>query len=183
MNKLQENAIREYLLENEEERLDICRSIDSYDGSMDFCNTWDLEELCNNSSDAYEIARSIIYGNVNNVNDDVKYNAYGNLESVSEYDLESESESYIDEIIDFIDSNGTWYIDNTEIDEILDNDEYKYLCPICGESYEDKDDMEECYNDCKEDPISDFTCPICNETFENEEDARECFEECNKCDK
>lgn len=151
MNELQSNAIREYLNNNSEERLAICRDINAYNGSMDFCDTWDLEDLCNDTNNTYEIVRAIIYGDVENTNDPVKYNVYGNLESVSEYDLERESEDYIDEIIEFIDRHGTRYItDSAEIEDILENEEYKYTCPICGSSYDDGDAMEECHEDCKE---------------------------------
>lgn len=105
--------LKSWLEENSEERLSICRGINSYDGSMDWADTWDLEELAS-SIDAYELARAIIYGEVTNIKD----NAYGNLETIDEYDLEQESKDYIDEIIDFIESNGFSDLYCDELEEI-----------------------------------------------------------------
>ena len=151
MNELQASAIRKYLEENGEERLSVCFDINCYDGSMDFCDTWDLEELCNCTEDTLELVRSIVYGEVNNITDDVRYNAYGNLESISNWSLLTESASYIDEIIEFIELNGIGNLSDSEIKEIMESDEYKHTCPFCNTSYDNEDEMEECYNDCKED--------------------------------
>ena len=110
-------SMKTWLEENEEERLNICKSINDYDGSMDWADAWDLEELAN-CTDAYELARSIIYGDVTNIEDEVRYNGYGNLESVESYDLEEKSADYITEIIDFIDSNGFSYLNCDELEDI-----------------------------------------------------------------
>ena len=115
-------AIYTWLEENVEERLEICRNINSYDGSMDWADSWDLEEIAS-FTDSYELARAIIYGNVTNVNENVRYNGYGNLENVSDYDLEKESENYISEIIDFIESNGFSYLCCDELEEIYNENE------------------------------------------------------------
>ena len=81
--------------------LNICRDANCYDGSFDFCDAFDIEDLCSMADDKYELVRSVIYGNVTNVMDMVRYNAYGNLESVTEWDLEKECEESIDEIADW----------------------------------------------------------------------------------
>jgi len=114
--------LKSWLEENGEERLSICRDINSYDGSMDWANTWDLEEL-SSSIDAYGLARAIIYGEVTNIEDSVRYNAYGNLETIDEYDLEQESKDYIDEIIDFIESNGFSDLYCDKLEEIYNESE------------------------------------------------------------
>lgn len=99
MNK--ETEIKNYLLNNINVALDIARECNSWDGSFEYLDTWDLEELCQCSSDTFEIVRAVVYGNVTNICDDVRYNAYGNLESVSDFDLEYETkEYYIDDIVD-----------------------------------------------------------------------------------
>jgi len=120
MNEKLVEEIREYLLENSEERLDICRQINDHDGSMDFSDAIDLEEVAS-YTDAYELARSIIFGNVKNVEDLVRYNGYDNLESVSEDELEEESKDYINEIIKFIKSYGTQYIYNSDLEEMIED--------------------------------------------------------------
>lgn len=148
MTDLQEKAIKEFLEENVSERLSICKDINSYDGSMDFSESYNLEELCEMTKTA-DIVMAVIYGNVEGFFDYVRYNAYGNLETVYQSDLEEESESYIDKIIDFIESNGTQYINSAEIDDILNNDDYKYICSICGCEYDTEEEKEECERDCK----------------------------------
>lgn len=115
-------AMRTWLEENAEERLNICKSINSYDGSMDFCDTKDLEDIAG-YMDAYELARSIIYGNVGNIENEVRFNGYGNLESVDSYDLEEESANYITEIIDFIESNGFSDVYCDELEEVYNESE------------------------------------------------------------
>lgn len=75
--------------------------------------------------DKFELARAIIYGNVTNVNEPVRFNGYGNLESVSEYELIKECENNIDEIADWIMDNGTSniYTLTDELEEILNEQE------------------------------------------------------------
>lgn len=114
--------MREWLLENEDERLNICKEINSYDGSMDFSDIYYIEDLADFTK-AYDLARAIIYGEVSSIEDPVRYNGYGNLESVDEYELKSESENYIEEIIDFIDSNGFSDIYCDELEELYNNEE------------------------------------------------------------
>ena len=114
--------LKNWLEENSENRLTICREINSYDGSMDWADTYDLEELASFTS-AYDLARAIIYGEVNNIEDEVRYNGYGNLETVDEYELEEESKNHIEEIIDFIDTNGFSDIYCDELEEIFNESE------------------------------------------------------------
>lgn len=47
-----------------------------------------------------EVARAICYGNYNYMDDFVRFNAYGNLESASKYQVEEEIENYKEEIIE-----------------------------------------------------------------------------------
>ena len=113
-------VIKNYLLENPEERLQICKEINSYDGSMDFADTTTIEELAE-IMDAYDLARAIIYGNVDNVDFDVRFNAYMNLESIYPYDLENESENYIDEILEHIEDYGFQHLNNIDLEILYDD--------------------------------------------------------------
>lgn len=81
----------------------IYRSAMQYDGSFDFVDTFDLEDLAE-MTETYEFGRSIIYGNVTNVCDPVRYDGYGNLESVSEYTLNDECRDkyQLDELADWL---------------------------------------------------------------------------------
>lgn len=89
-----------------EELLQLYRECNSYDGYFDFCDIWDIEELCNcYNNDCYKLVISIIYGNVRNVIDYVRFDGYGNLESVDDYDLKQDCYDYIEDLTD-------WLIDN-----------------------------------------------------------------------
>ena len=122
---------------NGKDLLSICREACSWDGSFDFADAYDIEDLCSMMS-AYDVARSIIYGDVTNVNDMVRFNAYGNLENVSEWDLEEEARDNIDEIADWLmdNYNKTYslYSDDEELFEAWENiDRY-------GDDYYDEEE-------------------------------------------
>ena len=64
-----------------------------------------------------EAVRSAFFGKIESWNDEyIKFNAYGNLESMTEYDVLEEIDNYLEEIFGNPD---TWedYIDNEEDDE------------------------------------------------------------------
>ena len=122
MNTKTIEVIKNYLLENPSERLQICKEIDSYDGSMEFTRTTTIEELAE-TMDAYKLARAIIYGNVVNVESEVRFNGYANLENVTSYDLEDESESYIEEILDYIEENGIEEFTNIDLENLYNESE------------------------------------------------------------
>lgn len=124
---------------NGKDLLSICREAHSWNGSFDFADVFDIEDLCSMMS-AYDVARSIIYGDVTNVNDMVRFNAYGNLENVSEWDLEEEARDNIDEIADWLmdnyDQTYSLYSDDAELFEAWENiDRY-------GDDYYDEDEEE-----------------------------------------
>ena len=68
-------------------------------------------------SNPMEAARATFFGKINSWTDEyIKINVYGNLESMSEYDVLEEIDYYLEEIFDNTD---TWedYIDNDEEEE------------------------------------------------------------------
>ena len=62
------------------------------------------------------ICRATCYGNVTYTDPYIRFNAYGNLESFSDYDAKNEIEDYIEEIFEYPD---TWedYIEEDDEDE------------------------------------------------------------------
>lgn len=74
----------------------------SYDGSFDNLDyQYNDEEFFEvYFKDKMEVARAICYGNYNYMDAYVKFNAYGNLESCSEWEKEREIEGYKEEILD-----------------------------------------------------------------------------------
>lgn len=129
---MNERLLRERIEElDNEELLALFKECNGWDGSFDFTDVWDIEELCS-CCDSYEIVRAIIYGDVRNVNDNVRFNSYGNLETVDEYDLYNECEDNIDELIE-------WLLDNSchiDLDYYIDVDGLE-------EDEEDEEDEDE----------------------------------------
>lgn len=65
-------------------------------------------------SDKMEVARAVFFGNIKSWNDEyIRFNAYGNLESLSEFDVIDEINDYIEEIFEYED---IWkdYIDSED---------------------------------------------------------------------
>ena len=120
MNTKTKQEIRNYLLENSSKRLELCKQINCFNNSMDFADTTTIQELAE-TMDTYELARAIIYGEVNSIEDDVRFNAYANLESVTTYDLEGESEDYIGKIIEHIDDYGFQHLNNIDLEILYDD--------------------------------------------------------------
>lgn len=120
--------LKEYFTDNPEELLSVCLQINSYDGSMDDLDSWDLEELCDKGPlSSYEIARAIIYGDVKDTDNPVKFNGYENLETVTEEDLMETAEDYLDDAVDILINRKKQYgivLDPFgELQEILDAEE------------------------------------------------------------
>ena len=120
MNTKTRNEIKNYLLENPSERLQICKEINSHINSMDFVETTTIQELAE-TMDAYTLAGAIIYGDVKNLDLPVKFDGYENLRSIYICDLEDESEDYIQEIINHIDDYEFQYINNIDLENLYDD--------------------------------------------------------------
>lgn len=101
----------------------------SWDGSFEFIQVYDIEELCEIFSDTCELVRAVIYGSVDNICDPVRFDAYGNLETVYESDMESDMQCYLDELADWIIDNdchvdlSAYGIDEDEIQEEEEEEE------------------------------------------------------------
>lgn len=96
-------GLKDILLSNMEETREVISQINSYDGSLEF-----LEYQLNDEDffNAYfenkpeEAVRAAFYGDYRYMDEYVKFNGYGNLESKSEYQVEKEIKSYIDEVVE-----------------------------------------------------------------------------------
>lgn len=95
--------IKDYLLNNIEEVGAIVSEINSIDGSLEYLDYWENDEEFFNtffSSNPMEVARTIYYGDYRYCDDYVKFDGYGNLETIDQYGLENKYREYIDEIVD-----------------------------------------------------------------------------------
>ena len=115
--------VKEYLEGNAELAVEIAREINRYDGSCDWADTYYIEDIAT-WTEPTELARAIIYGNVTCINEMVRYDAYSNLETVYEFDLECDAIDYLDDIIDGIDRLGdNIFIDDITLNMIIDEEE------------------------------------------------------------
>ena len=94
--------IKNYLLNHIDEIGGIISDINSIDGSLDYLEYYENNEqffitfFCNNPMEA---VRSSFYGDYHYCDNWVKFDGYGNLKSVNDYELEKEYKYYIDEIV------------------------------------------------------------------------------------
>ena len=95
-------SVKEILENMETEKLfELVREINWQDGSLDWLDYWENDEEFYKTfftEKPMELARAINYGEYNYMDDYIKFNAYGNLETVNEYELERELKDAIDDI-------------------------------------------------------------------------------------
>ena len=120
--------LESYLLDNMEVTYYMVRELNAWCGRLEHLEYFDMEEfdLVLEGYTPSEVANRIFYGDFNPNDDYFRFNAYGNLESANEWDIEEEYRDNISEIASYI----VEYKDNIDIydeglQEILDNMEVK----------------------------------------------------------
>src|ERR1700756_3423417 len=76
--------------------------VNGYDNSLDGYEVHEFDDYFfdNFFSEKMEVARAVVFGEVNNWSDEwIRFNGYGNLESLSDFDYNKELEDGADEII------------------------------------------------------------------------------------
>ena len=112
--------LKDYVLEHED-LMRLVMDINSWNGSLEdlvyYENDEEFLEMC--FENGLQIARAICYGDYHYMDEYVKFNAYGNLVSNSDFGVQQELEENIDEIIEaLVDTWYNLYLD-PELDEIL----------------------------------------------------------------
>lgn len=100
--------VKAYLLENMEELQNVVRKINSWNNGLDHLDYHDNDEDFFNTyfeGEPMKAVRAAVYGDYHYMNDYVKFDGYGNLVSLSEYDMEEELKENIEEIMDALESN------------------------------------------------------------------------------
>lgn len=123
---MKNEKIKEYLLNNIDTLKDVVMGLNCWNSCLDWL---DYQENNEDFFETYfakkdEVARAICYGDYNYMDDYVRFNAYGNLESCNEWEYEDELKSYIDDIVDNLTEekdNLTIYDD--ELNELLNDEE------------------------------------------------------------
>ena len=94
-----------------------------YGDSDNVLDSFDEEFFSIAFTDPMDAARATFFGDIKSWSDEyIRFNAYGNLESMSEYEVDEEIEGYLEEIFDHED---VWsqYIDIEDLEEEDDEEE------------------------------------------------------------
>ena len=117
------NEIKGLLLNDLDTLKDIVRELNSWNACLDYLDVY------NNDDEFFdmffegkpaELARAIYYGDFNYNDEYIKFNAYENLESLSEYEYEEMLEENIEEITENLIEYAEYIsIGNEELDDLL----------------------------------------------------------------
>ena len=117
------NEIKELLLNDMDTLKDVVRELDGWNGCLDHLNVYENDEEFFNmffEGRPAVVARVIYYGDFNYNDEYIKFNGYGNLETLSEYDYEELLKENVEEVIDcLIKYVEHISIDNEELDDLL----------------------------------------------------------------
>lgn len=109
-------------------------------------------EMAFEGQEPMEICRATFFGDIKSWNDEyIRFNAYGNLESLSEYDAVEVAEDHVNEIYEYED---VW---NYNIEDEEEEDEETYICPKCGHVFKQGE-----YNYNYDTAHLEFECPECD---------------------
>lgn len=115
--------VTEYLLENVDELRQIANEIHSYSGDLEHLQFWENDEEFFEtffSHNPMEAVRAAFYGDFRYADPYVRFDGYGNLESLEEYQIEDELKNNVDEIIDLmIENKGNIDLPD-EVEELLE---------------------------------------------------------------
>lgn len=117
-----------WLRENPQSALGIARDINGYDGSLEELDYWENDEEFFNTyypDKPMDAVRAACYGSYNYMDDYVRIDVYGNLQSVSEMGLEEEVKAWAADILEQIIDNYDKYQGSYVLDEIPE--EFKAL--------------------------------------------------------
>ena len=125
MNAEKIERIEKILLENRELALDICREVNLWNGELDNFDVWENDDEffnINFSDNPMEAVRAVYYGNYNYNDEYIRVNAYGNIDSLDQWELEKEVEIYINDIIEAMIRNYSHIsIYNDELIELIES--------------------------------------------------------------
>ena len=100
--------LKTYLLENVDVLQDVVDELNAWNGCLEHLRFYDNNEDFFNTyfyNNPAEAVRAAHYGEYNYADDYVTFDAYGNLASYSEYEMERELKECVDEIIEELAEN------------------------------------------------------------------------------
>lgn len=117
------NEIKGLLLNDLDTLKDVVNELNGWNGCLDYLEVYENDEEFFNTffkDRPAELARTIYYGDFNYNDDYIKFNAYGNLETLDEYDYEELLKENIEEItenlIEYVEYISIY---NEELDNLL----------------------------------------------------------------
>ena len=117
------NEIKGLLLNDLSTLEEVVRELNSWNACLDYLEVYENDEEFFDmffEGRPAEVARAIYYGDFNYNDEYIKFNGYGNLESLDRYDYEELLEENIKEITEnLIEYVGYISIDNEELDDLL----------------------------------------------------------------
>lgn len=115
--------LKEFLLENIETTNGIVQELNSWNGCMDHLDVRENDEEFFQvyfEDKPMEAVRAAVYGDYNYTDEYVRFNGYGNLESLSQWKFEEELKESIEEIIDNLIENQPELSLDPEIEELIE---------------------------------------------------------------
>ena len=124
-NEMLREKLQGLLLEDTEYLMTIVQELINWNSSLDnlrvYENDEEFFEMFFKGTHPMEIARAICYGDYGYNDEYVRFNGYGNLESLSDYQYEKELKDNINEIVDELMENYNNIYLPTELEEIFNN--------------------------------------------------------------
>ena len=115
--------LKEMLLNDKEMTLEICQSLNCWDGSLGEFNIYENDEEFFNTcfeGRPMEAVRAALYGEYKYMDPYVRFNNLGNLESLDKWDLSNDIEEYISDIMDSLLNNYNHIHLNEDILELIE---------------------------------------------------------------
>lgn len=115
--------LKEFLLENIETTNGIVQELNSWNGCLDHLQVFENDEEFFEmffTEDKMALVRAISFGEYNYNDEYVRFNGYGNLETLNEYQLEEELKESIEEIIDNLIENQHELSLDSEVEELIE---------------------------------------------------------------
>lgn len=114
--------VKKYLLENLNELKEVVREINSWNGSLEYLEAFENNEEFFNTffyNNPMEAVRVAVYGKYNYMDQYVRFDGYGNLESLNEEEYIEKLKYNIDEILDELERNYENLNLNEELKKLL----------------------------------------------------------------
>ena len=123
-NEMLREKLQGLLLENVEYLMTIVNELNSWNGNLDNLRVYENDEEFFGmffQGNPMEVARAIYYGYYKYTDQYVRFNGYGNLESLDNFEYKEELKDNIEEILDELMENYNNIYLPAEIEEIFNN--------------------------------------------------------------